>query len=70
MRSRHQRKPIVMVESFADVLSERVPGTSGTDTPPTSVVWVAPQQIAHRTLVRHFLYPVERADVVQRVDTG
>lgn len=68
MRTRHERKPVVVVEGLADILAECVPSSSGTDSPSASVIGVGPQQVAHRTLMRHLLYPVQRADVIERVD--
>jgi hypothetical protein len=58
MRSRHECQAIVVVECFRDVLTECIAGTSGADTPSTSVIGVTPEQITHRTLMRHLLYSV------------
>ena len=68
MSSCNERKSIVMVECLADILAEGVSCTTRGDSPPASVVWIAPQQIAHWPLMRDFLYPVKRADVIEGVD--
>ena len=57
-----------MIKRLADVLPERVPGSSRADAPSTPIIRIRPQQVAHGPLVRHLLYPVQRADVIQRVD--
>lgn len=70
MRTRDERKPVVVVESLADVLTECVSSSSGAYSPSAAVVGVGPKQIAHRTLVRHLLYPVQCTDVIKRVNAG
>lgn len=70
MRPRHQRQTIVMIERLRNVLTEGVSRASWTDSPAASVIGIRPQKIAHGTLMRYFLNSVERADVVERVDTG
>ena len=57
-----------MIKRFADILAERVTRTSRTDSPPTSIVRVAPQEITHRPFVGHFLDAVECPHVVEGVD--
>lgn len=69
MRPSNQRESIVVIERFGNVLPKRVSGTSGRYSPSTSVIRVRPEKIAHRPLVRHFLNSIERADIIQRVDT-
>lgn len=68
MRSGNQSQAIVVIESLRDVLAERISCSSRTDTPSTPIIRIAPQQVAHRALVRDFLNAVEAADVVQCVD--
>lgn len=68
MGARNERETVVVVERLRDVLAERVSGTSGRNSPAAPVVGVGPEQVAHGTLVRHLLYPVQRANVVQRVN--
>ena len=68
MSSRYERETIVVVECFRYVLAEGISCATRADTPSAAIVWVGPEQIAHRTFVGHFLYPVETADVVKGVD--
>ncbi len=68
MSSGYQLKAISMVKLLGDVLAERVAGTSGRDTPATSVIRVGPKQVADRSLVRNLLNSVELSDLVERVD--
>lgn len=70
MSTCNEGQAVVVVESLRDVLPESVSGTTGRYSPTAPVIWVGPQQVAHGALVRHFLYAVERPDVVERVDTG
>ena len=70
MRPRHERQAIIMVKSLRYILPERVARPSRRDPPATPVVGIAPQQVAHRPLVRHLLDPVQGPDVVQSVDAG
>ena len=65
-----QCEAVVVVERLRDVLSERVTGTSGGDTPTTAVIGIGPQQIAHGAFVGHLLNPVQSANVVEGVDAG
>lgn len=69
MSSGNQRQAVVMIESFRDVLPESVPSSSWRYPPSTPVVWVGPEKVAHRPLVRNLLYTVERFDVIQSIDT-
>lgn len=64
MRPRNQRQPVIMIERLADILTERVSCTTGTDAPTASVVGVGPEQVAHGAFVGYFLDPVDGADVV------
>lgn len=50
MGAGHQGEAVGVVEGFRDVLSEGVAGTSGGDTPPTTIIRVRPQQVTHRSL--------------------
>ena len=59
-----------MVECLGDVLTKGVSGSPGGDAPPASVIRIGPKKVAHGTLVRHLLQPVQGADVVQGVDAG
>ena len=68
MRPRHKRQPIIVIKRLTDILPKRIPRSSRADPPPTPIIRIRPQQVAHGPFVRHLLDPVERADVVQRVD--
>lgn len=59
-----------MIECFRNILPKRVSGSSGRYSPATAVIWVGPKQVTHRSFVGHFLDAVQRADVVEGVDTG
>lgn len=50
MGAGHQSEAVGVVEGFGDVLTEGVPSTSGRDAPPTAVIGVRPQQVAHWAL--------------------
>lgn len=63
-----QREAVVVVELLRDVLAERVAGAARRDAPAAAIVRIRPQQIAHRTLVRHLLDAIQRADVLERID--
>lgn len=63
-----QRQAVIVIESLRNVLAKGVPSTSGADSPAAPVVGVAPKQVAHGTFVRHLLYSVERANVVECID--
>jgi len=67
MRPRNQRKAVVVIERFRDVLSKRVTSTTGRYAPSTAVIWVTPEQVAHWSFVGYFLYSVQSADVIESV---
>lgn len=69
MRASNQCEAVVMIERFRNILTEGIAGTSWRYPPPTSIIRIRPQQIAHRALVRNFLNSVEGSDVIQRIDT-
>lgn len=64
MRSSHQCQPVVVIKRFTDVLSERVSRSSWTNAPATSIVWITPEQIAHRSLMWYLLDPVQTSDII------
>jgi len=70
MSAGHKSQAIAVVERLRDILTERVTGTSGRDTPATTVIGVGPKEIAHGSLVRNFLEAIEGPDVVEGVDGG
>ena len=52
-----------LVEAGADVAPEEVAGAPGGQAPALDVLGVAPQQVAHRPVVRHLLLAVYRPDL-------
>ena len=46
---------IGVIELLGDILTEGIAGTSGGDTPTTSVIGVRPEEIANGTLMRSLL---------------
>lgn len=70
MCSCNKSQAVVVIECFRDILPKGVTSTTGRDTPAASVVGVTPEQIAHGPLVRNFLDPIERTNVVQSIDRG
>ena len=68
MGSRHQSQAVVVVECLRDVLTKCVTGTTRRYSPAAPVIGVRPEEIAHRSFVRHFLNAVKRPNIVERVD--
>ena len=58
MGSSDNVKTIPAVELLGHVHAERVSSSARADSPPWPLVWVAPHEIAHGTLVRHLLAPL------------
>ena len=67
MRSGDSRQVIRVVELLRDVLTETIAGAARADTPTTSVIGVGPEQVAHRSFVRHLDLPVNGAYLIERV---
>lgn len=70
VRSGQQCQAVGVVVSLRDILSEGVARPAWRNSPTTTVIGVRPQQVAHRTLMWHFLQPVQSPDVIQGVDAG
>ena len=51
-------KSVLLVILLGDVLAEGIASTSRRHAPATSVVWVRPQKVAHRSFVRNLLHSV------------
>lgn len=68
MCSGHQSQAVVVVERFRYVLAKRIPSTPWTYPPAAPVIWIAPQQITHRSFMRHFLNPIKGSYIVQRIN--
>eukprot|EP00754_Rhynchopus_humris_P030098 Rhum_TRINITY_DN15258_c13_g1::Rhum_TRINITY_DN15258_c13_g1_i1::g.148201::m.148201 len=68
VRPCNQLNLVRRVELLHHVASEEVTCSTRRQTPSVDVLRVGPQQVAHRTVVRHLLLAVEGADLVQCVD--
>lgn len=68
MSSSDQRETVVVVERFRDILAKRVSRTSWRYSPSAAVIWIGPEEIAHRALVGNLLNTIESSDVVQGID--
>jgi hypothetical protein len=68
MCSCDQRQTVVVVECFGDILAECVACSTRTDSPSTSIIGVAPEEITHGSFMGDFLDTVEGSDVVEGVD--
>jgi hypothetical protein len=64
MGSCNESKTIIMVERLGNILAESVACTTGRYSPAAPVVGVGPEQIAHWAFVGHFLYTIERPNVI------
>ena len=67
MRSCSQFEIVSSVELLWDVHTKGIASTSWWDAPACSLVWVTPQQIAHRSFMWHLLYSVQVLDLVKRL---
>lgn len=70
MCSCNKGQAVVVIKCFRDILPKGVTSTTGRDTPAASVVGITPEQITHGSLMRNFLDPIQRANVVQSIDGG
>ena len=70
MRPRNQSQSVVVIEGLGDILAECVSCSTRGNAPSTSVIWVTPEKIAHRTLMGNLLYTIQRTDVIECVDRG
>ena len=64
VRARNKGQPVIVVERFRDVLAKGVSRSSRRDTPSATIVRVGPQQVTHRSFMRHLLYTVDGANVI------
>ena len=55
---------VVVVELFRNVLTERIAGTTGRNSPAAPVIGVGPKQIANGTFVGNFLDAIQLTDLV------
>jgi len=70
MCPRNEREAVIVVERLRNILPERVSRPAWRYSPPTPIIWVTPQQIAHRPFMRDLLYTIDTSHMVQGVDTG
>jgi hypothetical protein len=68
MGSCNEGKTIVMVERLGNVLAKSVTCATRRYSPAAPVIWVGPKKVTHGTLMRNFLYTVERSNVIEGVD--
>mmetsp|Transcript_87065 Transcript_87065/g.186627 ORF Transcript_87065/g.186627 Transcript_87065/m.186627 type:complete len:259 (-) Transcript_87065:219-995(-) len=65
VRPCNQREAIALVKFLGAILAKGVAGAPGTDAPTAAVVRIAPEQVAHRTLMRHFLDAVKLPHIIK-----
>lgn len=68
MCSCNEGQAIVVVERLRDILPKSISSTTWRDSPTTSIIWVRPEQIAHRSFVRNLLYPIQSSNVVKGIN--
>lgn len=68
MSSGDQFQIVRVIELLRNILSKRVAGTSGRDTPTTSVIRIGPQKITDRTFVGNLHNTIKLLDLVQSVN--
>ena len=68
MGPRNERQTVVVIESLRNVLSECIAGAARRDTPPTTVIRIRPEEIAHWSFVWDLLHPVDRPHMVKSVN--
>ena len=68
MRSTYQINAILSVPFLNDFPSEKIASTTWTDHPAWNVIWVTPHQVAHCTIMGHFLLSVNHADLIEGTD--
>ena len=67
MRAADQLQAVGLVEVRADIAAKQVPRAARAQAPALDVLRIAPQQVAHRAVVRHLLLAVDRADLRLRL---
>ena len=68
MRSTNQIYVILSVKFLNDFTSEQVAGTTWAHHPAWNIVRVTPHQVAHGSIMWHFLLSVDHADLIKRTD--
>ena len=57
-----------LVKLRDDVGAEEVTCASRRHAPPLSVLWIGPQEVTHGSVVRNLLLPIDRANLVERLN--
>jgi hypothetical protein len=57
-----------MIKFVNDVTTKEITCTSRADTPAGYIIWVAPHQIAHSSIMRNFLFAVKASDLIKSID--
>lgn len=70
MGSGDKCETVIMIKGLGDVLAESVSRSSRRDSPAAPIVRVGPEQVTHRTFMRHLLYPVQSSDVIEGINGG
>lgn len=70
MGTRDESKTVGAVELLRHVLSERVAGSTGRDTPSTAIIRIRPKQVAHGSLVGNLLEAIQSTNAIESVDEG
>lgn len=68
MRPSNQLRSVHLIKALDTVLSKNEASTTWTDTPALNFFWVAPHQIAHGSLVRHLLLPIDSLNLIKCVN--
>lgn len=70
MRARDESEAVGAVELLRHVLTERVTGSTGGDTPSTAIIGIGPEQVAHGSLVGNLLETIQSTNAIEGVDEG
>jgi hypothetical protein len=57
-----------MIKFVNDVTTKEITCPSRADTPAGYIIWVAPHQIAHSSIMRNFLFAVKASDLIKSID--
>lgn len=68
VRTSDEVEIVCMDELLRDVATEQEASTPRGQPPALNVIGIRPQKIAHRSVVWHFLLPVDVPDLIDRVD--
>jgi len=68
MGSRDQSYTVRVVKSLGNILTKSISSSTRRNSPTPTVIRIRPEQITHRTFVRHFLEPVQCSYMIQSVN--